>query len=152
MQTFLPFPDYKKSAQALDPIRLRNQRRESLSLITSIINNNGWINHPCAKMWKPYLYQLCVYSCEISIECITRGFKDNCLNKFISIINLFQQNRFWYKIDEINYVCGPKDYPHWLGNEVFHESHQSNLLRKDYSYYKDKFPGIVPYLNYYWPI
>jgi hypothetical protein len=42
-------------------------------------------------------------------------------------------------------------YPPWLGNESFHASHRSNLLRKDFDYYsqfKWTEPTTLPYI---WP-
>lgn len=39
----------------------------------------------------------------------------------------------------------------WLGNEFFHESHQSNLLRKDYAYYSQFNWNVPDDLPYIWP-
>ena len=136
MQTFLPYRNYEDSAKVLDSVRLMNQRRESMSLITSIENNSGWINHPCAKMWTPYLYQLSLYSVYICIECLSRGFNDKCLSFFEDKLEIYRSN---------------KTVPHWLGNKHLHLSHQSNLLRKDQKYYSKFFPGVVNFLPYYWP-
>ena len=47
MQTFLPYPDFAKSARVLDPSRLGNQfYREGLTLL-----RGKWPNHPASKMW-----------------------------------------------------------------------------------------------------
>ena len=43
-------------------------------------------------------------------------------------------------------------YPPWLGDENFHASHRSNLLRKDKEYYKQfnwKESDDLPYI---WPV
>jgi hypothetical protein len=45
MQTFLPYPDFRKSAEVLDRQRLGKQRVEGLQLINSlagITNGKGW--------------------------------------------------------------------------------------------------------------
>ena len=41
--------------------------------------------------------------------------------------------------------------PSWLGNEAFHLSHQSNLLRKNPEHYGQFFMGISKDLPYVWP-
>jgi hypothetical protein len=48
-------------------------------------------------------------------------------------------------------------YPHsliplFIGNHGFHESHKSNLIRKDPSFYKPKFKNTVEGLQYIWSI
>ena len=41
--------------------------------------------------------------------------------------------------------------PSWYGQEDFHRSHRSNLLRKDYNYYIQFFNEPVD-LEYFWPV
>ena len=41
--------------------------------------------------------------------------------------------------------------PEWLGNNAFHLSHQSNLLRKNKEYYQQYFGNIESNLPYIWP-
>lgn len=42
--------------------------------------------------------------------------------------------------------------PPWLGDDDFHRSHQSNLIRKDEAYYGPQFPGVSATLEYVWPV
>lgn len=42
--------------------------------------------------------------------------------------------------------------PEWLGDPILHETHKSNLLRKDFNHYSKFFPNIPNHLPYYWPI
>ena len=42
--------------------------------------------------------------------------------------------------------------PTWLGDEDFHRSHQSSLLRKDPDFYGPQFPGVPDDLEYVWPV
>jgi len=129
MQTFLPYPDFKQSAQVLDYRRLGKQRVEVLTLL-----RGGWPNHPASKMWRGYEYQLAEYGKVICQEWIDRGYKDNCLNQIIDL-----QNKF---IDT--------GLPTWFGNPMFHEAHQSNLIRKDPVFYKNKFLFAREGLQYIW--
>ena len=38
-----------------------------------------------------------------------------------------------------------------MGAKAFHLSHQSNLVRKDATFYGPLFPGVGPDLEYVWP-
>jgi len=123
MQTFLPFADFKKSFRVLDYKRLGKQRAEALILIhviEAMQNGNnvrkGWKNHPITIMWMHFLDALKLY-CNLSIEeWVTRGY-NNTIPKFI--------------LDESDVIL-----PDWLGYGAFHASHRSNLLRKDFEYYR----------------
>lgn len=134
MQTFLPYSDYKKSMECLDKSRLGNQVwREGLTLI-----RGGWPNHPASKMWRGYEYQLGLYLLA-GLEVLEKRNKkkyDNIREKIT-----FEMNKF-------NYT----DKPSWLGNEKFHASHRSNLLRKNKEYYS-QFNWIESDdLPYEWPV
>ncbi len=63
MQIFLPYPDMRKSLQALDNKRLGKQRVETYQIISAITRRpkldgtpyKGWLNHPCTVMWRDYV-------------------------------------------------------------------------------------------------
>lgn len=130
VQTFLPYADFKKSAQALDYRRLGKQRVECLQLL-----RGQWPNHPVSKMWSDYKYQLANYGLAICDAWLILGYNDSCYDKILIEQESFQDTGL----------------PPWFGREDFHASHRSNLLTKDYSFYKDKFPGDKPGLPYVWP-
>lgn len=48
-------------------------------------------------------------------------------------------------------IEGNVSFPFWLGDEQFHRSHRSNLLRKDFDYYS-KFFDEESNLEYVWPV
>jgi hypothetical protein len=50
MQTFLPYPDSKKSIQTLDYRRLGKQRVEAYQILRAITYGSGWRYHPVTKM------------------------------------------------------------------------------------------------------
>ena len=41
--------------------------------------------------------------------------------------------------------------PRWLGDEAFHLSHRSNLVRKDPEFYRLRFGDVPDDLPYVWP-
>jgi len=146
MQTFLPYPNFRRSVQALDNKRLGKQRVESFQLMCALgfgpaLNERiirtgksdlprGWANHPAAIMWDGYEYALAEYYNESIDEWVRRGF-NNTLNKI--------------------FLLADYDYPEWFGDPKFHRSHKSNLLRKDPQYY-GQFHWDVPHdLEYVWP-
>lgn len=142
MQTFLPLPDFLKSAKVLDYKRLGKQRSEALICLRalncdwawSIASKNakgyGWRNHPCVKMWKNYLAALRLYYNVVIAEWVLRGYNNSML-------------------------FAPLDseivFPQWFGNEIFHASHRSALLFKDFEFYSKYNWLEKPKYDYYWP-
>jgi hypothetical protein len=126
MQTFLPYTDFKKSAQCLDYKRLGKQRVEAyqiLLILCGLQKSKAWTNHPIIKMWKGYEWNLFDYLSEICLEWKKRGYKDTIYQK-MDLLPL--PTIHWDNL---------KRKPKWLGNKKFHASHRSNLLRKDKKYY-----------------
>lgn len=131
MQTFLPYADFKQSVSSLDNKRLGKQRVEAFQILKTLKGNSkGWQNHPAVQMWRGYEIALTYYmNCCIE-EWIKRGYKNTMKIEPVEMQMLV--------------------YPDWIGNEDFHRSHRSNLLRKDYQFYSLKFmePNDLPYV---WP-
>lgn len=160
MQTFLPYPEYDVSAIILDSKRLGNQRKECMQIINVLttlreeaygkkkkayIEQKGtivpWSNHPAVLMWKDNVYQLFMYLKEICKEWVRRGHVDAQWDAAKKILNNL---KVYVPFDDCN-------KPFWLGDDAFHLSHQSNLLRKDERYYSKYFnvPNDLPYV---WPV
>ena len=141
MQTFLPLPSFSESARILDNKRLGKQRVECLQILNVLSGkskknkhgNIAWSNHPAVLMWKGYESCLAHYGMTICDEWKKRGFKDTCYDK----IKMF--------------LIGPIFYPTWIGNDSFHASHRSNLLRKNKSFYGVYGWTEPPTLPYIWP-
>ena len=132
MNTFLPMADFRLSAIILDKKRLGKQRVEGLQILNSLNGTGGWRNHPAVKMWKGYEGALHLYVETICKEWIRQGCKDTVLSKI---------------------ECYRKEIilPPWLGDERLHASHRSNLLRKDYEYYRHFEWKEDSTLPYFWP-
>lgn len=135
MQTFLPYPDFFKSARVLDVRRLCKQRLEARQLIKIIEFDlkSPWKNHPACKMWKKNLLSLKLYYNCILAEWIKRGYKNSMPFDF-SVID-----------------AGILKHPDWLGDERVHSSHRANLLRKKPEYYSQFGWTEQPQEGYYWP-
>lgn len=132
MQTFLPYPDFKKSVEVLDYKRLGKQRVETFQVLNILLERTatkGWINHPVTKMWRGYEAALQTYQNYTISEWIKRGYKNNM--QFENI--LIEANM-----------------PKWFGDDRLHRSHRANLLRKDWNYYS-RFFNEDPELPYFWP-
>ncbi len=157
MQTFLPYPSYLESAKCLDRLRLGKQRIEAKEILLinlhllnpqrynlqflSNYNMPKWrikrhINHPCVLMWQSNLFELCIYGLSICQEWMNRGYKDNqhlVLHELLKETLEFPQEKLWF-----------------IGNEDFHNSHKSNLLRKDFNFYSKYNWNVVITLPYLW--
>lgn len=140
MQTFLPYSDFVKSAQSLDPLRLGKQRVETLQIMKALCGGKGWINHPATRMWTGYEAALNRYQEAVCDEWMARGFKDTCLDKTAAIFH----QAFGWEVE--------MELPPWLGYKPFHDAHQSNLVRKYEEYYRPQFPDIPADLEYIWPV
>lgn len=141
MQTFLPFPDFEKSAFMLDWRRLGKQRVEAWQILRALRGESkGWANHPAVKMWRGYETGLCAYGWTVSIEWRRRGYRDTMLMRF---------QEEWSRITD---GFGWGALPPWFGRPDFHEAHRSNLIRKDPGFYRPLFPGTPEGLPYVWPV
>lgn len=139
MQTFLPFSNFHSSAAVLDRQRLGKQRVETLQIMTALMTGTGWVNHPATLMWRKYEWALLEYQRAICREWTERGYSDTYFDKTEA---LYVRHRRWLE---------EREWPNWLGQGELHLSHQSNLLRKDYTYYAPYFPSAWADMEYIWP-
>ena len=141
MQTFLPYPSFEDSAACLDYKRLGKQRLETLQIVHTLLEpktTKGWLNHPAVRMWRGYEFCLVNYGLIICEQWQSRGYKDN----------------IWFDLDEYYTFLYNEDMqvPPWLGNDAFHKSHQSNLLRKNPEHYEQFNWDVERDLPYVWPV
>lgn len=132
MQTFLPYPDFRKSLECLDTKRLGKQRVEAMQLVNALERGPDapWYNHPATQMWKDYVPALKIYH-NLAIDVwVKRGYKNNMQEYIIQ-----------------KFVPSPP----WSIDEAFHLSHQSNLVRKLPEHYRMYFPDIPDDLPDIWP-
>ncbi len=143
MQTFIPFPNFFKSAQVLDYRRLGKQRLEAKQIYLALNDKNyGWQNHPAVKMWRGHEQSLLDYGMAICTEWIGRGYVDNQFYFFF--------NAYGEKFGNPN-QRGNLPMPEWI-TDKFCLSHKSNLVRKKPDYYRPFFPDIPDNLPYIWPV
>jgi len=136
MQTFLPYSDFAASARVLDNRRLGKQRVETLQILNALTNPNyGWQHHPAVKMWRGHVPYLVIYGLAICGEWKSRSFNDTTGAK---IADFMPDGAHFEK-------------PRWLGDDAFHASHRSNLLRKEPDHYRQFHWVEGPDLPYVWP-
>lgn len=149
MQTFLPLPNFTASAKVLDYQRLGKQRVEVIQIFKALtLPSYGWSHHPATLMWSGFEEALLRYGLDICIEWKSRGYKDTCYDKLL----LLAQDTGLESVRTQKQLTITKDLPSWLGNQAFHLSHQSNLLRKDLHWYRQFFPTTPDDLPYIWPV
>lgn len=136
MQTFLPYPDFARSAKCLDRLRLGKQRVECKQIIQAIVvPGSGWSNHPAVNMWRGHMTSLLEYQHAMITEWVRRGFKNTM---------------------EVPWMLDHGDPPPpWLENPVeaaiLTRSHKSNLLRKNSTHYGRMNWDVPNDIPYYWP-
>ena len=134
MQTFLPYADFIRSAKCLDYRRLGKQRVECKQIVLALTTPTyGWQSHPAVVMWRDSEESLALYGLTMCLEWRMRGYSD-------SLMPFFR--------DRVTALAIP---PPWLGMDAVHESHQSNLLRKDPQFYAQFGWSVGPDLPYVWP-
>jgi len=134
MQTFLPYPNLKKSLKTLDGRRLGKQRVEAFQILNILLNRTnkkGWRNHPVVSMWRGYENALKLYFNKAVKLWISRGYKNTM---------------------KLEVIEGKIILPNWIGSEKFHSSHRSNLLRKDKEFYSRFEWKEKNDLDYVWPV
>lgn len=87
-------------------------------------------------MWRGHEGCLVRYALSMLDESINRGIK----------VSRKTQGKLFDFIDLVSYASYRS--PAWLGNDQFHLSHQSNLMRKAPEYYKFE---VASDLEYVWP-
>jgi len=137
MQTFLPYPSFSASAHVLDRRRLGKQRVEVLQILRALLGlTSGWVNHPAARMWRGCEPALALYGILACVEWRARGYRCTTLERILELVPRPAPETL------------SAMFPPWLGDEAFHRSHRSNLLRKAPEHY-GSLPGFD--LPYAWP-
>lgn len=147
MQTFLPFPCFAQSARCLTNDRVYNQVNEAVVIARTLLGlypptktgrPGGWPYHPATRMWAGHTFALIDYAMVCYAESKRRG------------INV-DPARFT-ELTDLQGVSVDTGMPHWFGDEAFHRSHRSNLIRKRPDVYRGQLGWSEPDdLPYVWP-
>jgi hypothetical protein len=141
VQTFLPYPEFDRSAASLDSPRLGKQRVETLQILRALtFPSYGWSNHPATLMWRGYVPALTSYGLAMVDAWTGRGAADTTRSQIAE-----------FAPEAASTPISGLAVPSWLGNEELHRSHRSNLIRKDPAFYEPQFPGVPDDLDYVWP-
>lgn len=101
----------------------------------------GWVRHPAVLMWTGFVPVLAAYQDAVCAEWVSRGFADSCRFKTRALVT---------RAEDLG-LADSAGRPPWLDDPAFHRGHQSNLIRKDPSFYGARFPGVPDDLPYVWP-
>lgn len=117
MQTFLPYRDYRQSAQVLDSVRLNKQIVEAQQILMVLHGElDCYANHPAVRMWAGYEQSLCKYAMDMVNEWYAHRKTPGSHKSAKTIMRLY------------NGKGGPE--PWWLGTREIHLTHQSRLMHK----------------------
>ncbi|MGC9666345.1 MSMEG_6728 family protein [Planosporangium sp. 12N6] len=144
MQTFLPYPDFRASAAALDRRRLGKQRVEALQVLRALLRHGyGWKRHPAVRMWAGYEEALVRYGLEVCGVWCAAGRADTCATSILT--------EYGRPVRTQEELAAAGELPPWLGRADLHESHRSALVRKDPERYRPLFGDVPDDLPYVWP-
>ena len=145
MQTFLPYPDFLRSAQILDIPRLGKQRVETVQVVRSLeLYDYGWSTHPAVRMWRGHTPALVRYGLDVA-EVWTQGGRADTTAAMIA--------EFAPDVGARTQADMATDglMPPWLDDDRFLLSHRSALVRKDPDRYRPLFGDVPDDLPYFWP-
>lgn len=130
VMTFLPFPDLKRSVQALSNRHLNKQITEAKQIYDAIHRKTGYSKHKAAVMWSDTPAALAHYH-NFALE-------------------------EWYSRSgggsRIPIECDDDfELPWWFGWEAFHASHRAMLNRKDPFNYHFEVDEEYTHHGYVWP-
>lgn len=148
MQTFLPYADFRASAEALDERRLGKQRVEALQVFRALTRSAyGWKHHPAVRMWAGHEEALVRYGLEVCDVWRARGRADTVADTLAR--DAAEAGLLTVRSQEALAVAG--ELPAWLGDDEVHRSHRSKLVQKDPAHYRSRFPDAPEDLDYVWP-
>ena len=149
VQTFLPYADFERSARALDARRLGKQRVECLQVERGLtVPGHGWRHHPAVTMWRGHLEALGAYTLAIVGVWTETGRADTTRASVLADL----ADAGIAEVRTQGELAAAGALPSWLGDEAFHLSHRSALVRKDPGHYRPLFGDDVPAdLPYVWP-
>jgi hypothetical protein len=138
MQTFLPYKDFDKSAEALDNKRLNKQILECYQILKVLSNPDpraGWRNHPAVKMWRGFEHLLLNYTYTMVREADKRGIKtDKNVENIMALVA--SEGMYW-----------GLEIPEWYSNDITMKrlttTHKANLYKKDPMFYFDFFSSVA---------
>jgi len=144
VQTFLPYPDPRASAAALDDRRLGKQRVETFQVLRALTwPQYGWKHHPVVRMWRGFVPALVSYGLACVDEWQSRGRADATRAALLEFTGGAEPD--WDELHDMGAV------PPWVGDEALHLSHRSALVRKEPEYYRPLFGDVPDDLPYVWP-
>lgn len=153
MNTFLPFPNLRASAMAIDPKRLNKQVMECKHLATALMGETkGYAFHPATLMWEGHLPALIDYArwC-----CYAFSIRNKKTHQYEAWFNEQKASIERARtVKERKKRPGPV-MPWWFGNKTFHASNRGILLWKNPAWYQKQFRGMkVPKVkpDYVWPV
>jgi hypothetical protein len=150
VQTFLPYADFTRSAEALDDKRLGKQRVEVIQIVRALtVPGYAWKTHPAVLMWQGYEEALGRYGLAMCDVWVERGFGDTCAGTITADLATFGIAPI--RAEEALRTAGA--VPPWdVDGDPVLDSHRSALVRKDPELYGPMFPEVDPEVPYVWPV
>lgn len=99
-------------------------------------------------MWSGYEEALTRYGLTVCAVWVAAGHADTCAGKLRSDLAA-SVGVTDPRTEDV--LAATRNLPPWFGDEAFHRSHASALVRKDPAHYRHWFPDVPDDLPYVWP-
>lgn len=145
MQTLLPYANFSETATVLSDLHLAGQRSQVLAIMEALAGvERRWRHHPAVVMWTGCEFELARYGVTVCREYASRNHADDWERRILEFAEDALVHGVW--------LPGRNDgTPWWLGNEGFHLSHRSNLVRESPEQYRKYWPDVSDSLEFVWP-
>lgn len=161
MQTFLPYPDFSKSAQVLDNKRLGKQRVEAAQILDVLEQPlEAFVTLPLTgtSYWQPILeaeknrytkVRPRAWSNHPAVL-MWKGYEEALANYMRACVLEWEARGYKNNLN-YHFWDGNISFPPWLGDDRLHSSHRAALLLKNHKHYKQFNWTEEPKMDYFWP-
>ncbi len=144
MQTYLPYANFKLSAQVLSDKHIKKQRSETKQILRTLLGESkAFAHHPAVEMWRGHERTLATYGIYVCQEWNMRTQNDDMYH--------------WFEAHRVKMAGRIPQWkrhmvlPPWFGQPLLHQSHRSNLMSLDRKHYEQFWKDEPVGLDLIWP-
>jgi Pyrimidine dimer DNA glycosylase len=140
MQTYLPYPDFVKSAEVLDTKRLGKQIKDCVTILDTLheVSDLHLYNNPLVRMWKFYEYRLS----QFGLTCCQEWYERNEIDH--ELLPKIHQHETWAEGETT-------EYPIWWGDVDLHLQYRRLLIGENSGFYQPMWPRLKPLKKFRYP-
>lgn len=140
MQTYLPYPDFVKSAEALDTQRLGTQIEDCVKILDTLheVSDLSHYRDPIVRMWKFYEYRLS----QFGLICCQEWYERHEIDH--DLLGKVNEHSNWSEGETT-------EYPIWWGDVDIHIQWRRLLIGEAPKFYQTMWPRLKPLKKFRYP-